>query len=47
MVTEFLPDLILLDIMMPTMDGFETLDTIRNLAPSLKKTKIIIFTNIS
>jgi DNA-binding response OmpR family regulator len=32
--------------MMPTMDGFETLRVIRQLAPSLK-TKIIMFTNLN
>ncbi|MDD5212977.1 MAG: response regulator [Candidatus Gracilibacteria bacterium] len=43
---EFLPDLILLDIMMPNMNGFDSLTTIRNLAPSLKETKIIMFSNL-
>lgn len=45
-VTNFLPNVILLDIMMPTMDWFETLRVIRELAPSLK-CKIIMFSNIN
>ncbi|HBA44835.1 TPA: hypothetical protein DEG21_04995 [Patescibacteria group bacterium] len=36
----------LLDIMMPSMDGFETLRVIRELAPSLN-TKIIMFSNLN
>lgn len=44
---EFKPDLILLDIMMPNMNWFESLSTIRNLAPSMKNTKIIMFSNLS
>lgn len=43
---DFLPDLILLDIMMPNMNGFDSLSTIRNLAPSMKDTKIIMFSNL-
>lgn len=39
----FIPDLILLDVMMPAMDGFETFKAIRKL-PSLKKTPIVFFT---
>lgn len=43
----FTPHLILLDVMMPNMNWFESLTTIRNLAPSLKNTKIIMFSNLS
>lgn len=43
-LTEYDPDLILLDIMMPTMNWFETLKTIKNQTSS--KSKIIMFTNI-
>jgi len=43
-VASFNPDVILLDIMMPTMNGFETLEVIKSQTSS--KCKIIIFTNI-
>lgn len=42
----FHPDAILLDIMMPQMDGFETLRVMRKLVPSVQ-TKILIFSNLS
>lgn len=45
-VTNFKPNIILLDIMMPSMDGFETLRVIRQLAPSLES-KIIMFSNLN
>lgn len=40
---EFLPDLILLDVMMPNMDGVETLNFFRKI-PALNKTPVIFFT---
>lgn len=40
---EFQPDLILLDIMMPNMDGISTLKALR-LLPSLAKTPVIFLT---
>lgn len=40
----FSPDAILLDIMMPAMDGFETLRAIKNQTSS--RSKIFMFTNI-
>ena len=40
-----MPDAILLDIMMPTMDGMETLKAMRVNAPSLK-TRILVFSNL-
>lgn len=43
-LTSFNPDVILLDIMMPTMNGFETLEVIKS--QTSLKCKIIIFTNI-
>src|SRR3990167_9838556 len=39
----FAPDLILLDVMMPIMDGIETLELLRKI-PSLKKTPVIFMT---
>lgn len=46
LVTEFNPNIVLLDIMMPSMDWFETLRIIRELAPSLT-CKIIMFSNLN
>lgn len=43
-VIDFKPDLILLDIMMPSMNWFETLEVIKNQSSS--KCKIIMFTNV-
>ena len=43
-VVSFEPNAILLDIMMPSMNGFETLESIKSQTSS--KCKIIIFTNI-
>ncbi|MDR2640595.1 MAG: response regulator [Candidatus Peribacteria bacterium] len=43
-MSEFEPDVILLDLMMPTMNGFETLQAIKN--QTSLDSKIIIFTNV-
>jgi DNA-binding response OmpR family regulator len=43
---EFKPDLILLDIMMPRISGFDVLDILRN-TPETCNTKIIILTALS
>ncbi|MCX6986627.1 MAG: response regulator [Chlamydiae bacterium] len=40
---EFLPDLILLDVMMPVMDGIQTLERIRQTSP-IQNTPLILFT---
>ena len=43
-IWEFNPDIVLLDIMMPTMNWFETLEAIKN--QTFSRSKIIMFTNI-
>lgn len=43
---EYRPDLILLDIMMPKLNGFDVLDILRN-TPETSQTKIIILTALS
>ena len=43
---QFVPDVILLDIVMPYMDGMETLKNIRN-REEWKKIPVIMLTNIS
>lgn len=45
-VTNFSPDLILLDIMMPEVDGFEALKILRD-NPSTCTTPVFFFSNIS
>lgn len=44
--TEFRPDVILLDIMMPKVSGFDVLDIIRN-TPELVNSKIVMLTALS
>ena len=43
---KFKPDLVLLDIMMPKVDGFDTLDILRN-TPQIGATKVIVLTALS
>lgn len=43
---DFKPDLILLDIMMPKISGFDVLDILRN-TPETKSIKIIVMTALS
>lgn len=43
---EYHPDIILLDVMMPKVDGFEALDIIRN-TPQIGSTKVIVLTALS
>jgi len=45
-VSSFLPELILLDVMMPDMDGFETCDEIRKIR-SYSETPIIMLTGLN
>jgi len=45
-ITSFKPDIILLDVMMPQMDGFETLKVIKELTTTLQP-KIVMFSNIN
>lgn len=42
---DFQPDVILLDLLMPNVDGFETLEKIRT-TENLKETPVIIITNM-
>ena len=44
-VKETIPDIILLDLVMPKMDGFETLAALRKIS-DLDKTPIIVFSNL-
>lgn len=43
---EFRPDIILLDVMMPKVSGFEVLDILRN-TPQIGNTKVIVLTALS
>jgi len=45
-IQEAKPDIVLLDVMLPTMDGFEILTEIRKHA-ELKDTPVIMLTNLS
>ncbi len=45
-IREFKPDVILLDIMLPNMDGFKILAEIKT-DPELKYTPVIVWTNLS
>lgn len=44
--TEYRPNLILLDVMMPEVDGFDVLDILRN-TPSIANIKIVMLTALS
>lgn len=43
---EYKPDLILLDVMMPKISGFDVLDILRN-TPALKDIKVVMLTALS
>lgn len=43
---EFKPDLVLLDVMMPKLNGFDVLDILRN-SPQTRNTHIIMLTALS
>lgn len=45
-VRESIPDLILLDIMMPKMDGFEVLSALKS-DPTTQDIKVIVLTNLA
>jgi CheY-like chemotaxis protein len=40
------PDLVLLDLMLPEMDGFQILESIKKSNPELGKTSVIILSNL-
>ena len=44
--TEYAPDLILLDVMMPKVSGFDVLDILRN-TPEVANVKVIMLTALS
>lgn len=46
LATQALPDLILLDVMMPKVSGFDVLDILRN-TPETAKAKVIMLTALS
>jgi CheY-like chemotaxis protein len=47
LITQTKPDLVLLDLMLPEVDGFEVLETVRKSTdPKLAKTPIIIHSNL-
>lgn len=46
LIADYTPDLILLDVMMPSMNWYDSLTTLKHLAPSMKNSKIIMFSNL-